>query len=298
MMRLLVLFTVSAIIALRAACVPVRSGKITAGDLAKVETIFAGVPPNTVIALAPAPGARRLFSVMELSRIAERNHISPPAQEICVEYPTAVLTNETVLRALTSAVGLDSAKIDLIDFSRYPVPEGTMSFPRSGLHAPPNATADSVALWQGRVSYGNGRFATVWARVRLSTIEPRVIATVDLAAGKPIEASQVRVQPTRVFAAAPAAPDLEMVVGRVPRRSIPAGQWIAAGVLQVKRDVIRGDRVSVRVETENAQLQFEATAETGGSRGETVFVKNPFNGRRFRGHVDGEKRVLVSAGDR
>src|SRR5882724_6823836 len=69
-----------------AACFAVDAPKdqILAGDLARGLPEWAALPPETPVALAPAPGVQRVLRFPELRRMAARwNVTSDAAYEIC-----------------------------------------------------------------------------------------------------------------------------------------------------------------------------------------------------------------------
>jgi len=59
------------------------------------------------------------------------------------------------------------------------------------------------------------------------------------------------------------------------------------------KEVVRGDWVKVEVRSGAAHLDFEGKAESSGSLGEMVQVKNPSSGKVFRAQVVRRGRVLV-----
>jgi hypothetical protein len=94
--------------------------------------------------------------------------------EVCFVRKTALLTAgqirpviEQALRAGRPA-GSSTPRVEILDFSRYPVPEGTLEFPRGALAA--------SGLWHGRVVTEEGRSAPVWVRIK----------AIDAATGSPV----------------------------------------------------------------------------------------------------------------
>lgn len=282
-----------------AACVAVEGDRILAGDLAAAAPWFAAMAPDTEVGYSPAPGARRTFPAAELARLTARHgaSVGPRAarelQEICVERVMEELAPETLLAAIGKAVAEAEAKIELVDWSRYPVPRGTLEFPRGGIsglrdrHAP--------FLWRGCVKYGAGRRFAIWARVRVTVRVNRVIAREPLPAGQPIRPEQLRVETSDVFPfAAPPASRLADVAGRVPRRSIAAGAAVLPGFLDAPREIHSGDVVAVAVSSGAARLTFEGRAEAGGRRGELILVRDPRTGKAFRARVESAGKVAVA----
>ena len=100
------------------------------------------------------------------------------------------------------------------------------------------------------------------------------------APGHPIARAQLREEP---YEGPPGLPDLSQVVGRVPRRPIPAGTAIREQWLDAPADVVRGERVRMEIRSGRARLILEAQAQSSGSRGEVIGVRNPANGKILRG---------------
>jgi flagella basal body P-ring formation protein FlgA len=283
------------------ACVQVSGERLLAGELAAAAPALSSLPPETDLGYAPAPGARRLVSAAELARVLERHGVRGEAPAgLCVERRTQKLTRESVEAALRAALrsaaapGAPEVRLEVLDFSRYPAPPGELEFARAGLPAPPRPGVPVV--WRGHVRYGNHRSLPVWARVRLAVAGDGMIAAESLSAGKPIEEHQVRRRGLEwfPFSEAPAR-EMGEVVGRIPRRAIPAGAPIRSSELEPAHEVERGESVTVEVLSGAAQLRFQARAESSGSAGDAVLLRNPSNGRTFSGRVEGAGKVTVDA---
>ncbi len=294
-MRILLVFMVTA--ALHGACLMVESDHILARDVAPAIAEFSRIPAEEVIGLAPLPAVRRIMSGGELVRIAARFGLVIAAPiDVCFEYPTEILTREKVVENLTRSLDVPEAEMELIDFSRYPVPHGELSFPRSGLNVHPLLTERSIVFWRGKVTYGGMKSVSVWARVRMSVMRERLVAAETIPAGSVVTEQQVRMQPVKQFPLDTQPPvPADAVVGRVAKRTAAAGQVLAATSFALPKEVIRGAEVSVLVKADGTQLSIPALAQSSGAIGETVSLKNPVNGRSFRGVVDGKNRVLVTA---
>jgi flagellar basal body P-ring formation protein FlgA len=278
-----------------AGCLRLEAGQITAADLGAVVPAFSALPGATPLAYAPAPGARRILDAAELARIARRHGlVLERGQEICVESAAEPLDAAELLAALSAALGMPEAKIEIVEYSRYGAPRGAIEFPRAGLAAPPVAQPTAAVLWRGFVRYGGGRRFPIWARVRILVSRECVIAAETLPAGRPIEERQVRLGTYRGFpwSQAPAA-SLERAVGRAPRRAIPAGAPVPADALEAPYDVGRGQIVAVEVASGDARVKLDGRAGADGRAGQTIPVVNPSSGRRFRAQVEGPGKVLV-----
>src|SRR5256885_1842974 len=116
-----------------AACFALDTPKdqILAGDFARGLPEWAGVPPETPVALAPAPGVQRVLRFPELHRLATRWRLTDPASDICFIRPVAVIPPERMLETMRAQ--LPAARIEIVEPSRVPAPAGTLEFPLSGL---------------------------------------------------------------------------------------------------------------------------------------------------------------------
>lgn len=269
-----------------AACVAVPAGsdKIVAGDLAPRSPAFAEVEAAAFIGWAPAPGVRRIFSAAELRRTAARLGAAViPDTALCVERATAPLERDRILSALQSQI--PRGEIHLLDFSRSPAPEGELVFPRNGFHR-----SAGTSYWNGYVRYAAGRRFAVWAKVAVAV--PAVVAAVDLAPGRPVEAAQLRVENRDELSSLGA---IEPAIGKCPRRLIRAGTAILPQWLGAAPEILRGDAVTVEAQSGAAHLTLDGRAETSAALGQRITVSNPQTQRRFYARVEGKGRVSVTA---
>ncbi|MGE5645490.1 MAG: flagella basal body P-ring formation protein FlgA [Acidobacteriota bacterium] len=87
-----------------------------------------------------------------------------------------------------------------------------------------------------------------------------------------------------------------LVRGRIryaENRSYPV--WARVRIETPPREVERGDLVAVEVSSGAAVLKFEARAESGGSAGQDVTVRNPVTKKCFSARVAAQGRVLLNA---
>ena len=278
-----------------AACLPVSSvsDHIRAVDLAPASETFAALDPATVIGLAPAPGVRRVFSAAELRRIAARlGAQSAPETGLCVERKTALLDAARLLAALQAEA--PAANLRLLDFSRAPVPEGELAFPRSGLRRAPG----SAYFWNGSVRYAAGRRFSVWVKFEAHAPARVVVAAVNLKPGQAIEAAQLRLETRDEPFASGFASALDQVIGQVARRPVRSGTALEPQWLEQPPDVARGDPVKVDVWSGAAHLQLDARAESAGAAGQPVQVRNPATQKNFLVRVESKGRVSVGSAPR
>jgi flagella basal body P-ring formation protein FlgA len=266
-----------------------EADRIEGRDLAAVYPELAAAAGDTALAPAPEPGFTRIFRGPELRRLAARFAVPGLIdREICVTRKTMPVDPARLVDAMGRS--LPEARIELLDYSRQPVPEGPFHFDPRALRGSPTA-----AIWPGWVEFAAKRRFTVWAKVKLSLKVRRVLAVADLVPGRPIPAASVA--ETLIDALPSAVPYSESaaaVIGRWPRVAVPAGGAIRADQLEPARPVMRGQTVTVEVTAEGARLEFEAQAEAAGDTGDVVPVRNPSSHKRFLARVAGPGKVLVA----
>jgi flagella basal body P-ring formation protein FlgA len=270
-----------------AGCLAVGGGsdRILVRDIAPAFAEAEALPLDRVVGLAPAPGVIRRFDVAELRRIALRLDLPTPDREVCVERSAAPLDPARILAAMRTQ--LPDADIELLDYSRFPAPEGELEFLRAGLRG---------GIWRGAVRYGGRHRMSVWARVKVSVAAVRVVASEDLRACRPIAAESLKLE-TRdgLPGPEPFPSSLDEVAGRVARRAIRAGTPILSSWLDTPKAVARGETVQVEVREGSAVLQLSAQAQSSGAVGQTIWVINPMSKKKFSARVDGKGHVSVGA---
>lgn len=278
-------------------CLAVAGERIQAQDLAKANPVFGDLPPGSDLGFTPAPGARRILNAAELIRFGRQNGLKiDSAEDICVERASEPLTAERLLPALKKALEGTGAQVEILDFSHYRLPIGDLQFERSGLASPPPGNPGAPVIWHGKLLYEAHRSLIIWARVKLTAQCTWVEAKETLVSGRPIQAGQIVARTGPRFPFGPQAPETsEVVVGKVPRRTIPAGQAIGSDMLVAPMAVKAGESVSVAVSSGGARLRLEAKAESSGHLGENVTLRNPLNGKPFVGRVQGKGKVEIEA---
>jgi flagella basal body P-ring formation protein FlgA len=300
LIRPLILLSWLALTSLEGACVTVSGDHIQAKDLAAADPTFATLKPAQEMALAPAPGARRVFPMTELARLAQRHNIigwTPPGS-VCFERALAPLSTEQVISAMRDALPEPGISLELIDFTRFAVPAGSIEFTRAALNPPSSAAPLIPVIWRGRLRYSRQNSVPVWAKVRVSVKRSTVVAAEALPVAKPIGREQVRVALADTFPFPDRPPVLiDDVAGRLPRRSIRPNQAVELTMLMVAPEVERGDTVSVEVSHGGAHLNFEGKAESSGHSGDSILVRNPETGKRFHAQVMRKGSVLIQAAE-
>jgi flagella basal body P-ring formation protein FlgA len=125
-------------------------------------------------------------------------------------------------------------------------------------------------------------------------IAPRVIAVEDLKPGRVIEAAQLRLDMREDFPAPNVfVASIEQAAGKVLEHPVTAGTALRSQWLEVPKDVARGDLVQVEVWVGGAHLRLPAVAESSGSAGQSIPVRNPESKKRFWATVVGKGQVSV-----
>jgi flagella basal body P-ring formation protein FlgA len=289
---LLLLLTLPAVISAR--CLPVAGDRILAADLAAADTKFASLPATLQLGYAPAPGASRVFTAIELQRIARTNGIqAADFTDVCFEIPLHVPTDVEFVEAMRPALPAD-ATLRLVDMARTAIPSGKLQFPLSGLE-PPAVGNDSAQLWRGLVQYTDTHRIAIWAHVVINATYTTVVTRTALTADTPIDAASLEVQTkTGPLKREVSASRVEQVAGRVIRHPLPPGAEIPLSLIDEPPAIRRGDLVRVEVRSGLAVLHIDAVAETTVRAGEYAGFRNPTSGKTFRALAEtGSKAVIV-----
>jgi len=297
-------------------CHPVDGDRIRGADLAAAVPTLSALAPDVTIGFSPQPGARRLFDSGELARIARVNGLEDSGgfEPVCFERTLTPLDPAAVQAAMLRVLeapgahieaapgahieaapgahveAAPRAHIEIVELSKFPVPAGEIVFARTAL---PELGSNAPVTWSGSVVYDGGRFP-IWARVRISVHQKRVIAVVALRPGRAVGEGDVAMEEVDEFPhSAPALASVDQAIGRVPRRSIPAGAPIMASVLDEANDVDLGQSVVVEVRSGAATVTVEAKAESAGRRGDMLSFRNPGSGKLFRARVEDKGHASI-----
>ena len=275
-------------------CHAVEGNHITAADIAAVLPAFASIAPETPFGYAPQPGSFRNVEPAELTRFAAAHGVEfHGIDTVCFEPvlseldPLAV---ESSIRASLKLLGITSADVDVVEFSRFRVPSGPLTFPVESL---PAYAADNTAIWNGFVEHEHHRFP-VWAKVRIQAAQTRVVAAANLRSGQIIEASDIRLEEARVFPSRGAClKSVSQGAGMLAKRYVNAGTPLLAGDVMEPFDVGKGDMVTVQVQSGAAVLTLEAEAQSDGRAGQTISLRNAASGKVFRARVTVKDRAFL-----
>ncbi len=292
-------------------CHLIQSDIVFARDVAAVVPAFAGVSGDFNLGYLPTSGEPRILRGADLQRIAKNQRLDLDGlPDVCFAretfVPQAGQFREAMLAELNSSEPngaepkLTGLRIEMLSWSQQPAPVGEIVFPRDGMQLPQGMSTQRDILWHGYVRYGDNHQFPVWAKVRITATFTRVVTARSLPVGKPIQASQVRLESCEDFPFdETVARNLDEVVGYLSKRSLQAGSVIHKTQIEPAPDVARGDVIIVEVFADGAHLKLEGRAESAGVKGSTILVRNLWSGKDFPAQVTGKNQatVGVAAGD-
>lgn len=279
-----------------AGCLPVNGDRILGANLASADKRFAVLPATLQLGYAPGPGVSRIFTAIELQRIARANRIqAEDFADVCFEIPLHVPADGEFAEAMRKILPAEAA-LRLVDMARAPIPSGRVEFPLSGLE-PPALANDGAQLWRGFVQYTDTRRIAVWARVVVTLTYDMVVARTALAADTPIDAASLKIETrTGPLKRGATASRIEQVAGRVIRRPLASGAEIPLSLIDEPPAIRRGDLVSVEVRSGLAVLHFDAVAESTVRAGEEAEFRNPATGKTFRARAEAGSTAVIVVG--
>ncbi len=277
------------------ACLSVDGSAVLARDLGSMLPGFQALAPETVLAAGPLPGVRRVFRPAELASLGRRHGVAVDAATgVCVERRMVTLEPEKLLGAMRAALDIPDARFEIVETSRYPVPEGRIEFRRESLRRPALLTARTPVEWRGNIIYDRNRRFSIWARVIITATVDRVVAAQGLPGGEPVAASQVRMESTEMF---PVDDDVaqspDQVVGRIPWRTIPAGRELHLSQTAAPLEVRRGDSVEVEVESGATRLSITGRAESAGRLGDVIPIRNLSSNKIFQARIAARGKARI-----
>ena len=207
--------------------------------------------------------------------------------------PAEELSADRIAAAMRTALA-ENVQIDVVDHSRSAACAGTLMFKRAALLPVLDADPKRVVYWRGDVQCADGRTSPIWARARLTVKRALVVAKEPVAAGTELQPEQLELREVECAMTGPRTlEEVNAAAGTIAMRPIAKGQPIRREWLKVRPQVARGQQVLVRVVAGRAQLLLQGRAESSGSTGQQVMVKNPASGKMFRATVEGMNAVWV-----
>lgn len=282
-----------AVNSLPAACRAIDTETVVARDVAAVVPAFAQLPDDFLLGYVSATGAPHIFRGSDLERIAKNRGVElHDLPDVCIARRTFLPQPGQLREAMLFGLGIPGAKIEVLSSSQHLAPSGELIFPRDGLQLPAMPSTDVV--WHGYVLYSGDLKFPVWARARITAAMTRVVAVTDLPAGRPILENQVRLESCEDSPLDElTARNLDEVVGYVPKNSLKAATAIRRSQIQRPADIKQGDLIRVDVYAGAAHLMLEARAESSGSKGSTILVRNVSSGKSFQAQVTGKDQATV-----
>jgi flagella basal body P-ring formation protein FlgA len=274
-----------------AGCLAIDTETVLARDIAAIVPAFSSVPGDFLLGFVATSGVPRIFKGVELERLAKNRGVELKGlPDLCIARRTFVPQPEQIRAAMLEGLGIPGAKIEILSTSDRAVPSGELIFPRTGLQP----GLKSEVMWGGYVRVGeNGKFP-VWARARITATMTRIVATVNIAAGKPIQKDQIRLEACEDSPLDQvSARTLDEVVGYAATTYLKNGLAIRKTQLEHPADVSRGDLVKVEVFAGSAHLVTEGRAETAGLKGASILIRNPVSGKDYWAQVTGKGQVTV-----
>lgn len=274
-----------------AGCLAIDTETVLARDIAAIVPAFATVPGDSLLGFVATSGAPRIFKGVELERLAKNRGVELNGlPDLCVARRTFVPQPDQIRDAMLAGLGLPGVKIEVLSSADRAVPSGPLIFPRSGLQPGLN----TEVVWAGYVRFGdNGKFP-VWAHARITASMTRVVANVNIPAGKPIQKEQVRLESCEDSPLDEVtARNLDEVVGLAATSALRSNVPIRKTQLERPANVSRGDLVKVEVFSGGAHLVTEGRAESSGLKGANILVRNPTSGKDFRAQITGKGQVTV-----
>jgi flagella basal body P-ring formation protein FlgA len=214
---------------------------------------------------------------------------------------THLLDREIVMSALREALAASpdyfrDANIEIVDLSRFPVPDGKVKFDWKGLTPP--ATGQSTARWRGMVRQDVDHTFSIWAVVRLTVPCTRIVAAQTIRQEEPIEAAQLREEAYDGFPSESCTGSIGSVVGKVATHTLLVNTPIVRGMLAPPASVLKGEQATAEYRGDTVSLSLAVIAQCNGRIGDVIRVLNPESHKTFLAQVTGEGKVLIEGGSR
>jgi flagella basal body P-ring formation protein FlgA len=269
-------------------CITVAGPHILGRDLARAGVH--GVPSDAIAGFAPAPGARRVFSQADLASLARKHGLTNVGGDVCFEREMKPLGESRIVDSMRQALASPEAGIDLVDWTRRPLPDGELIFRREDLKKP--ASGDT-ARWDGWLRFEPTRRIRISTTLRVRAPRDVLVAAAALPSGAVLAAGDVRAERRMDFPDQRPSVTPAGVLGQRLIRPLAAGAEIKKTMLAVEPEIRKGDPIQVEVTAGSARLKLTATAATQGSLGQWITVLNPGGGARFRARVAGRGLAVV-----
>lgn len=290
--------------ALPAAAASLRPLTTLDGEVVHLSDLFddAGAEAARILGPAPAPGGHVVVEAPQLAAIARRFAVvwqpASPSDRSVLDRPGRLLPREDVLAALRLAlagVGAGDGDIEIPGFVAPLVPPGRparIDFEQidrdaasgrfTGLMA---VTADGMAMQRLRVS------GTLQAMVELPVPTRRLLPGTVI---QPDDLQIARVRATLARGEVVHAP--AEAVGLTVRHTTLPGQPLALAELTRPPTIVKGARVTMRLQAAGLAVTAMGQAMESGSTGDRIGVLNPSSRAIVEAEVVGPEQVRVVAG--
>lgn len=290
---MIALFSILFAVSQTHSCRALDAGQVFARDLVSSIPAFSQLPPEFLLGYIASTGAPRVFKGADLERIAKNRGVEMHGlPDVCFTRRTFVPSEAQIREAMQKSLDIANVKIEVVAAVQKEVPSGELIFPRNGVQTP--VTGQSEFIWHGYVRHGENARVPVWARVRVTAAMTRVVAAADIAPGKEILPSQLRLESCEDSPLdETVVRDLGDASGFAARTSLRAGSVIRKSQLERPNDVTRGEIVRVEVFEGAAHLVIEGLAQSSGMKGASILVRNPASGKEFRAQVSGKGLATI-----
>jgi flagella basal body P-ring formation protein FlgA len=223
------------------------------------------------------------------------------AADLPVTQPaTHPLDRATVLNAMRKALAASpessDANIEIVDMSRFPVPDGEVEFDWKALTPP--AAEQSTSRWRGVLRRDENHVFSIWAVVRLTVPCTRITAAEIIRPEEAITASQIREVPYLGFPSESCRSSAGSVIGKVATRTILANTPIVGAMLAAPASVLKGEQAIAEYRGDAVWLSLPVIPERNGRMGDVIRVLNPQSHKTLLAQVIGEGKVLIESGSR
>jgi flagella basal body P-ring formation protein FlgA len=164
---------------------------------------------------------------------------------------------------------------------------------------PPCPQSPSVEFY-GQGAYRDARVSCasegwqLYIPIKIDKASNIVVAAKDLPAGKLLSAADLKLVPASQLSdiSAADAHSLSAVTGQTLNAPVSSGTPIALSSLQSPLRVHAGETISVRVQSDAVRIRTTAVALQDGREGQSILVKNPSSGKRYRVEITATGAVL------
>lgn len=283
----------------------VKGPKVYLSDLVEVkEPELKERLANIEVSGAAGPGESKALTASLVEARLEHAGIAPG--EVDAKKPAQIrattahieISPETLVASLREHIELempweaDSTEIDIpVPHQGLMAPEGEMTIE---WRASPQYAYLGPTNFRGNVMIDGVLYRTVVLRGTVETYQKIAVAATDIPRGRPVSASQLKLQ-TVAMSTAPegAVTNMTEIEGLVARKSILPGQPVTTRVVELRQLIKRNQMVPVELRSAAIQIQNQARAMMDGKEGDLITCANPVTKEEFQGVVRADGVVEV-----